>query len=124
MITCRTRLVFTCFVYIGLTVKGSSRVQIIKLFLQELLALEEKMGTVSTALSEEALIKSLKLSTFNHPREKSSGVCVKNKDDDVKCSICQVSIHQLSLSLSMKIVKKISEVGFYDDDNNIVGRVC
>ncbi|KAF8099923.1 hypothetical protein N665_0235s0023 [Sinapis alba] len=65
------------------------RLDIDNMSYEELLALEEKMGTVSTALSEEALIKSLKLSTFNHPREKSSGVCVKNKDDDVKCSICQ-----------------------------------
>lgn len=47
------------------------------------------MGTVSTALSEEALLKSLKLSTFNHPTDESSGTCL-NKDD-VKCSICQVS---------------------------------
>ena len=58
------------------------------------------MGTVSTALSEEALLKSLKLSTFNHPTEKSGGVCLK-KDDDVKCSICQVS-STLSFSLILK----------------------
>ncbi|CAN6877379.1 unnamed protein product [Brassica oleracea] len=64
------------------------RLDIDNMSYEELLALEEKMGTVSTALSEEALLKSLKLSTFNHPTEKSGGVCLK-KDDDVKCSICQ-----------------------------------
>lgn len=66
------------------------------------------MGTVSTALSEEALLKSLKLSTFNHPTENSGGVGLK-KDDDVKCSICQVSIISLSylkstLSGRLKII--------------------
>ncbi|KAG2242510.1 hypothetical protein Bca4012_014786 [Brassica carinata] len=64
------------------------RLDIDNMSYEELLALEEKMGTVSTALSEEALLKSLKLSTFNHPTDESSGTCV-NKDDDVKCSICQ-----------------------------------
>ncbi|KAJ0248599.1 hypothetical protein HA466_0156750 [Hirschfeldia incana] len=64
------------------------RLDIDNMSYEELLALEEKMGTVSTALSEEALLKSLKLSTFNHPTDESGGVCLK-KDDDVKCSICQ-----------------------------------
>ncbi|KAL0658707.1 hypothetical protein Bca4012_079292 [Brassica carinata] len=64
------------------------RLDIDNMSYEELLALEEKMGTVSTALSEEALLKSLKLSTFNHPTDESGGGCLK-KDDDVKCSICQ-----------------------------------
>ncbi|CAN7024846.1 unnamed protein product [Brassica rapa subsp. trilocularis] len=64
------------------------RLDIDNMSYEELLALEEKMGTVSTALSEEALLKSLKLSIFNHPTDESGGVCLK-KDDDVKCSICQ-----------------------------------
>lgn len=63
------------------------RLDIDNMSYEELLALEEKMGTVSTALSEEALLKSLKLSIFNHPTDESSGTCL-NKDD-VKCSICQ-----------------------------------
>jgi len=56
--------------------------------MQELLALEEKMGTVSTALSEEALLKSLQSSIYR-PNDESDDIC-QNKDDDVKCSICQV----------------------------------
>lgn len=58
--------------------------------MQELLALEEKMGTVSTALSEEALLKSLKSSIYRR-NDESGDICM-NKDDDVKCSICQVLI--------------------------------
>ncbi|XP_042481712.1 E3 ubiquitin-protein ligase MBR1-like [Macadamia integrifolia] len=57
---------------------------------EELLALEEKMGTVSTALTEEALSKCLKRS-FYTPASLDT-VCVDCGDDDgddVKCSICQ-----------------------------------
>lgn len=49
---------------------------------EELLALGERMGTVSTALSEEAMLKSLSRSEFQ--------VSFKEGDeDDSKCSICQ-----------------------------------
>ncbi|ESQ32025.1 hypothetical protein EUTSA_v10004038mg [Eutrema salsugineum] len=63
------------------------RLDIDNMSYEELLALEEKMGTVSTALSEEALLKSLKSSIYR-PIDESGGICL-NKDDDVKCSICQ-----------------------------------
>ncbi|KAG7603380.1 Zinc finger RING-type [Arabidopsis thaliana x Arabidopsis arenosa] len=64
------------------------RLDIDNMSYEELLALEEKMGTVSTALSEEALLKSLKSSIYR-PNDESDDICL-NKDDDVKCSICQV----------------------------------
>ncbi|EOA20406.1 hypothetical protein CARUB_v10000716mg [Capsella rubella] len=63
------------------------RLDIDNMSYEELLALEEKMGTVSTALSEEALLKSLKSSIYR-PTDESGEICL-NKDDDVKCSICQ-----------------------------------
>ncbi|KAL1212593.1 E3 ubiquitin-protein ligase MBR1 [Cardamine amara subsp. amara] len=63
------------------------RLDIDNMSYEELLALEEKMGTVSTALSEEALLKSLKSSIY-HPNDESGDICL-NKDNDVKCSICQ-----------------------------------
>lgn len=48
------------------------------------------MGTVSTALPEEALSDCLKKSTYQFtPLEESSIEC-DGKKDDVKCSICQV----------------------------------
>lgn len=53
------------------------------------------MGTVSTALSEEALLKSLKSSIYS-PIDESGDICL-NKDDDVKCSICQVLFNSLFL---------------------------
>ena len=57
---------------------------------QELLALGDEMGTVSTALSEEALSRSLKKSIYQETDE--TGAISLNKDDDIKCSICQVSL--------------------------------
>ncbi|CAH2044381.1 unnamed protein product [Thlaspi arvense] len=63
------------------------RLDIDNMSYEELLALEEKMGTVSTALSEEALLKSLKSSIYRQTDE-SGGISL-NRDDDVKCSICQ-----------------------------------
>lgn len=69
--------------------------------MQELLALEEKMGIVSTALSEEALLKSLKSSIYR-PADESGDIC-RNKDDDIKCSICQVLLLS-SLSLLSMVV--------------------
>lgn len=58
---------------------------------QELLVLEEKMGTVSTALSKEELSKCIKTDIFDYLEledGKMSGSCA----DDNKCSICQVII--------------------------------
>ncbi|KAF8034885.1 hypothetical protein BT93_C1035 [Corymbia citriodora subsp. variegata] len=50
---------------------------------EDLLALEERMGTVSTALTEESLVKCINKELY-HPTASASG-----QNDDVKCSICQ-----------------------------------
>lgn len=60
-------------------------------FFQELLALEERIGNVSTGLSEEAVIKLLKQRKFSSWRLKASL-------DYEPCCICQVSHIVLSLS--------------------------
>lgn len=57
------------------------RLDIDNMSYEELLALEEKMGIVSTALSEEEISKSLIISTYKPLQKK----CI----DDTKCSICQ-----------------------------------
>lgn len=69
--------------------------------LQELLALGDKMGTVSTALSEEALSRSLKKSIYQETDE--TGANSLNMDDNLKCSICQVSLLLLA-TLNLKLI--------------------
>ncbi|KAK4755963.1 hypothetical protein SAY87_009720 [Trapa incisa] len=64
------------------------RMDIDNMTYEELLALEERMGTVSTALTEEALLKCLKRESYQKTK------CHKGADADVekdatKCSICQ-----------------------------------
>ncbi|KAF9616173.1 hypothetical protein IFM89_028808 [Coptis chinensis] len=54
---------------------------------EELLDLEERMGTVSTALTDEALSKCLE-SSFYKP-VCSDARSISSVDSDVKCSICQ-----------------------------------
>ncbi|CAH2073207.1 unnamed protein product [Thlaspi arvense] len=63
------------------------RLDIDNMSYEELLALGDKMGTVSTALSEEALSRSLKKSIYQETDETSA--IALNKEDDIKCSICQ-----------------------------------
>ncbi|XP_023637144.1 probable E3 ubiquitin-protein ligase RHG1A isoform X2 [Capsella rubella] len=63
------------------------RLDIDNMSYEELLALGDKMGTVSTALSEEALSRSLKQSIYQVTDE--TGAISQVKDDDIKCSICQ-----------------------------------
>ncbi|KAF8085813.1 hypothetical protein N665_0646s0015 [Sinapis alba] len=63
------------------------RLDIDNMSYEELLALGDKMGTVSTALSEEALSRSLQKSIYQETDE--SGSNSLNEDDDIKCSICQ-----------------------------------
>lgn len=63
------------------------RLDIDNMTYEELLALEEKMGSVSTALSEEALSKCVKRSNYE-PACRFSGIAAYG-DDDIKCSICQ-----------------------------------
>jgi hypothetical protein len=53
---------------------------------QELLALEERIGSVSTALSEEQFTKCLRRSIYSQVASEVS----KSTVDDMKCSICQV----------------------------------
>ncbi|KAF3327447.1 E3 ubiquitin-protein ligase HIP1 [Carex littledalei] len=57
------------------------RMDIDNMSYEELLALEDKIGTVSTALSEEEFANCLKRSVYHE----STSHCI----DDVKCSICQ-----------------------------------
>ncbi|GMP83911.1 hypothetical protein CsSME_00037663 [Camellia sinensis var. sinensis] len=64
------------------------RLDIDNMSYEELLALEEKMGTVSTALSEEALLKCLKRSIYQ-PTSPAEGAMRRSGDEDIKCSICQ-----------------------------------
>ncbi|XP_074560922.1 uncharacterized protein LOC141817151 [Curcuma longa] len=65
------------------------RMDIDNMSYEELLALEEKMGTVSTALTEDQLSKCLKKSTYPNAYL-VPGTTVHDSDcDDVKCSICQ-----------------------------------
>lgn len=60
------------------------------------------MGTVSTALTEEALTESLKRDFYQSaPTDDAADSCEENKDD-IKCSICQVfSSHLLKLYFRM-----------------------
>ncbi|CAN8236774.1 unnamed protein product [Cochlearia groenlandica] len=62
------------------------RLDIDNMSYEELLSLGDEMGTVSTALSEESLSRSLKKSIYEEKDE--TGVVSLNKDD-TKCSICQ-----------------------------------
>ncbi|RWR91438.1 zinc finger protein [Cinnamomum micranthum f. kanehirae] len=63
------------------------RLDIDNMSYEELLALEERMGTVSTALPEEALSKCLKRSCYT-PTALFPGLAGCG-EDDTKCSICQ-----------------------------------
>ena len=60
--------------------------------MQELLALEDRIGTVSTALTKEAISKCLKTSIYQ--KKPSSYGSITNSPcdhkEDSKCSICQV----------------------------------
>ncbi|XP_058761552.1 uncharacterized protein LOC131634942 isoform X2 [Vicia villosa] len=56
---------------------------------EELLALEERMGTVSTALSEEALSNSVKKSVYESTPSDDAADCVDEDNNEIKCCICQ-----------------------------------
>ncbi|XP_019438355.1 PREDICTED: probable E3 ubiquitin-protein ligase RHG1A isoform X2 [Lupinus angustifolius] len=65
------------------------RLDIDNMSYEELLALEERIGTVSTALTEEALSECLKRSFYQpSPSEDEAESCNEHKDD-TNCSICQ-----------------------------------
>lgn len=63
------------------------------IFLQELLALEERMGSVSTALTEEAISECLKRSFYQPATSEDAAESCNENKDDIKCSICQVLPH-------------------------------
>ncbi|GLT53821.1 hypothetical protein SLA2020_270640 [Shorea laevis] len=65
------------------------RLDIDNMSYEELLALEERMGTVSTALTEEALSECLKRSIYESAAPEDAAVDCSEDKDDVKCSICQ-----------------------------------
>ncbi|KAM2996110.1 hypothetical protein FF2_042981 [Malus domestica] len=65
------------------------RLDIDNMTYEELLALEERMGTVSTALPEEALSDCLKKSIYQFTPQEDASVSCDGKKADVKCSICQ-----------------------------------
>ena len=58
------------------------------LFIQELLALDEKIGYVSTGLSEETISKCLEKILYSSETEYAS----QSMDIEVKCNIFQVFI--------------------------------
>ncbi|GAA0168112.1 ubiquitin-protein ligase [Lithospermum erythrorhizon] len=64
------------------------RMDIDNMSYEELLALEERMGTVSTALSEEAITKCLQRSTYR-PHSSDEAHFGSGRQNDIKCSICQ-----------------------------------
>ncbi|KAK4422402.1 putative E3 ubiquitin-protein ligase HIP1 [Sesamum alatum] len=65
------------------------RLDIDNMSYEELLALEERMGTVSTALSEEALPKCVRRSTYQTTPSEVRVAGLGDDGDDIKCSICQ-----------------------------------
>ncbi|XP_023737146.1 probable E3 ubiquitin-protein ligase HIP1 isoform X1 [Lactuca sativa] len=65
------------------------RLDIDNMSYEELLALEEEMGIVSTALSEEELSKCLKISIYEPLQIKESRTKISWCLDESKCSICQ-----------------------------------
>ncbi|KAM7459688.1 hypothetical protein LguiA_036682 [Lonicera macranthoides] len=65
------------------------RLDIDNMSYEELLALEEKMGNVSTALSEEALINCLKRSIYQPLSPEEGTMEITGDGDLTKCSICQ-----------------------------------
>ncbi|KHG19601.1 RING finger protein [Gossypium arboreum] len=58
-------------------------------FAEELLALEERMGTVSTAVPEAALSKCLKSGIYKATSLEDANVRFEGEKNDIKCSICQ-----------------------------------
>lgn len=65
------------------------RLDIDNMSYEELLALEEEMGSVSTALSEEELSKFLRISIYKPLHIKDWRTRGDGCLDDMKCSICQ-----------------------------------
>ncbi|KAI3967876.1 hypothetical protein MKW92_018119 [Papaver armeniacum] len=63
------------------------RLDIDNMSYEELLALEEKMGSVSTALTEETISKCLRRNCYKPvPADEKN---IESGDDDAKCTVCQ-----------------------------------
>ncbi|XP_055819936.1 probable E3 ubiquitin-protein ligase RHG1A [Solanum dulcamara] len=65
------------------------RLDIDNMSYEELLALEERMGSVSTALSEEALSKCIRKSIYQAMPSEIGEFGSNENEDEVKCTICQ-----------------------------------
>ncbi|XP_061966351.1 E3 ubiquitin-protein ligase MBR2-like [Populus nigra] len=65
------------------------RLDIDNMSYEELLALEERMGTVSTALTEEAFSECLKTSIYEPTPMEDATTNLEGDKDDIRCSICQ-----------------------------------
>ncbi|GAB2276013.1 hypothetical protein Dimus_010755 [Dionaea muscipula] len=65
------------------------RLDIDNLSYEELLALEERMGSVSTALTEDELQKCLKENIYQTACSELGTIGCEGSGDDIKCSICQ-----------------------------------
>ncbi|XP_020239773.1 E3 ubiquitin-protein ligase MBR2 isoform X2 [Cajanus cajan] len=65
------------------------RLDIDNMSYEELLALEERMGTVSTALTEEVLAECLKRSIYHSAPSDDADESFNEDKDDIKCCICQ-----------------------------------
>ncbi|KAJ1425746.1 Zinc finger, RING-type [Sesbania bispinosa] len=65
------------------------RLDIDNMSYEELLALEERMGTVSTALTEEELSECLKRSIYQSAPSDDAAEKFNEDKEDIKCSICQ-----------------------------------
>ncbi|KAJ8526606.1 hypothetical protein K7X08_029083 [Anisodus acutangulus] len=65
------------------------RLDIDSMSYEDLLALEERMGIVSTALPEEALSKCLQRSIYQGMHSEPGSFGGDGDEDEIKCSICQ-----------------------------------
>nr|TKS15832.1 E3 ubiquitin-protein ligase MBR2 isoform X2 [Populus alba] len=85
------------------------RLDIDNMSYEELLALEERMGTVSTALTEEAFSECLKTSIYeSHSYGRMRLQTLKGDKDDIRCSICQ---KQIVLNLAILVSHLNGPVG-------------
>ncbi|KAD4178634.1 hypothetical protein E3N88_27225 [Mikania micrantha] len=71
------------------------RLDIDNMSYEELLVLEEKMGTVSTALPEEELSKCIKTGIYEDLQLENEKTRCDSCADDNKCSICQGSAYRV-----------------------------
>ncbi|KZV29462.1 hypothetical protein F511_03747 [Dorcoceras hygrometricum] len=65
------------------------RLDIDNMSYEELLALEDRMGSVSTAVPEEALTNCLRRSIYQVTSSEARASGLDEDGDDIKCSICQ-----------------------------------